>query len=58
MQLLDGLALSKTIKAEIRNDVDEMIKQGERPPHLVAVLVGNDGASQTYVNNKIYLVSI
>jgi methylenetetrahydrofolate dehydrogenase (NADP+)/methenyltetrahydrofolate cyclohydrolase len=53
MQLLDGLALSKTIKAEIRNDVDEMIKQGERPPHLVAVLVGNDGASQTYVNNKI-----
>lgn len=53
MQLLDGLALSKTIKAEIRDDVDEMIKQGERPPHLVAVLVGNDGASQTYVNNKI-----
>ena len=53
MQLLDGLALSKTIKAEIRNDVDEMIKDGERPPHLVAVLVGNDGASQTYVNNKI-----
>ena len=30
-----------------------MIKDGERPPHLVAVLVGNDGASQTYVNNKI-----
>jgi methylenetetrahydrofolate dehydrogenase (NADP+)/methenyltetrahydrofolate cyclohydrolase len=53
MKILDGLALSKTIKTEIREEVDQMIAQGDRPPHLVAVLVGNDGASQTYVNNKI-----
>lgn len=53
MKILDGLALSKTIKTEIREEVDQMIAHGDRPPHLVAVLVGNDGASQTYVNNKI-----
>lgn len=53
MKILDGLALSKTIKTEIREEVDQMIAQGDRPPHLVAVLVGNDGASQTYVYNKI-----
>jgi len=53
MKLLNGLELSKTIKSEIKQEVDEMVRQGERPPHLIAVLVGNDGASQTYVNNKI-----
>lgn len=53
MQLLNGLELSKTIKKEIREEVDLMVSNGETPPHLVAVLVGDDGASQTYVNNKI-----
>jgi methylenetetrahydrofolate dehydrogenase (NADP+)/methenyltetrahydrofolate cyclohydrolase len=53
MQILNGLELSKTIKKEIKEEVDVMIQQGHRPPHLVAILVGDDGASMTYVNNKI-----
>lgn len=53
MQILNGLELSKTIKKEIREEVDVMVQNGHTPPHLVAVLVGDDGASQTYVNNKI-----
>ncbi|CAG0900883.1 unnamed protein product [Cyprideis torosa] len=53
MQILNGLELSKTIKSEIKEEVDMMVASGDRPPHLVAVLVGEDGASQTYVNNKI-----
>lgn len=53
MQILNGLELSKTIKKEIKAEVDIMLAQGHRPPHLVAILVGDDGASLTYVNNKI-----
>lgn len=53
MQILNGQELSKKIKNEIKAEVDELISQGHRPPHLVAILVGDDGASQTYVNNKI-----
>lgn len=53
MQILNGLELSKTIKKEIKEEVDLMVKNGHRPPHLVAILVGEDGASMTYVNNKI-----
>lgn len=53
MQLLDGKKLSKEIKEEIKHSVDKIIEKGKRPPHLAAVLVGNDGASQTYVNHKV-----
>lgn len=53
MQLLNGLELSKTIKSEIKSEVELMVSQGHRPPHLAAILVGADGASMTYVNNKI-----
>lgn len=53
MQILNGLELSKTIKKEIRAEVDQMTAAGHRSPHLVAILVGEDGASLTYVNNKI-----
>lgn len=53
MQLLDGVKLAKEIKEEIKISVEEAISQGKRRPHLAAVLVGNDGASQTYVKNKI-----
>lgn len=53
MQLLNGIDLSKKIKTEIRAEVDLMVANGSRPPHLVAILVGDDGASQTYVANKI-----
>lgn len=53
MNLIDGKQTAQNIKAEIRTAVDEMISKGLRAPHLVAVLVGEDGASQTYVGNKI-----
>lgn len=53
MQILDGIKLAREIKQEIKDAVAEAISQGKRAPHLAAVLVGNDGASQTYVSNKI-----
>jgi methylenetetrahydrofolate dehydrogenase (NADP+)/methenyltetrahydrofolate cyclohydrolase len=53
MKLLNGQELSKTIKSEIKLEVDQLVSQSHRAPHLVAILVGEDGASQTYVNNKI-----
>lgn len=53
MQLLDGVKLAREIKQEIKESVENLVKAGKRAPHLAAVLVGNDGASQTYVNNKI-----
>lgn len=53
MNLLDGLATSQTIKNRIRVKVEERIKEGKRPPHLAAVLVGDDGASITYVSAKV-----
>ena len=53
MQLLDGKSLSENIKAEIAAEVDVMRQKGEKTPHLVAVLVGENPASQVYVNSKI-----
>jgi len=53
MQLLDGKLTSEQIKAEIADQVDAMRARDEKVPHLAAVLVGNDGASETYVNNKV-----
>lgn len=53
MQLLDGVKLAQEIKQEIRESVEGLVREGKRPPHLAAILVGNDGASQTYVSNKI-----
>lgn len=53
MTLLDGLATSKQIKQEIAAEVQFMLAEGHRPPHLAAVLVGEDGASLTYVTSKV-----
>ncbi len=53
MHLLDGKKLSKEIKNEIKESVDLIIKKGKRPPHLAAILIGDDGASETYVNHKV-----
>ncbi|WP_375585744.1 bifunctional 5,10-methylenetetrahydrofolate dehydrogenase/5,10-methenyltetrahydrofolate cyclohydrolase [Cyclobacterium xiamenense] len=50
---IDGKAVSATIKDELSVEVGEMKKKGMRPPHLAAILVGNDGASQTYVGAKV-----
>ncbi len=53
MQLIDGKKTSKEIKLEIAQEVKELIASGKKKPHLVAVLVGNDGGSETYVAAKI-----
>lgn len=53
MILLDGKKTSADIKEEIAAEVTKIIKQNKRPPHLAAVLVGEDGASMTYVKNKV-----
>ena len=51
-ELLDGKTLSIQIKNEIATEVRNLMADGYRTPHLAAVIVGNDGASQTYVANK------
>ena len=53
MQLLDGKQLSLTLQNEIGLEVKEAIALGRKRPHLAAVLVGNNPASETYVNSKI-----
>ena len=53
MQLLDGKATSNAIKEEIATLVAERVAAGQKRPHLAAVLVGDDGASQTYVASKV-----
>ena len=53
MNILDGKKISSDIKSEIKNYVLKKTKKGLRPPHLAAILVGNDGASLTYINSKI-----
>jgi methylenetetrahydrofolate dehydrogenase (NADP+)/methenyltetrahydrofolate cyclohydrolase len=53
MILLDGLATSQKIKSEISETVRELISSGRRAPHLAAVLIGDDGASLTYVSSKV-----
>ena len=53
MTILDGRKTSKDIKDEIKAEVDKMKANGEKVPHLAAVIVGNDGASLTYVGSKV-----
>lgn len=53
MQLIDGKALSAIIKSEIREETKQWVSQGGKVPHLAAILVGGDGASETYVASKI-----
>ena len=53
MKILDGKKTSNQIKEEIKAEVSAMKARGERVPHLAAVLVGNDGASLTYVGSKV-----
>lgn len=53
MEIIDGKALANTIKAEIAEEVDKIKAAGGKIPHLAAVLVGEDPASQVYVRNKV-----
>lgn len=53
MVLLDGKKTSAEIKEEIKKEVSMLKEKGAKVPHLAAILVGNDGASQTYVGAKV-----
>src|SRR5690554_558548 len=53
MTLLDGKKVSEDIKQEIALSVKKMKDRGEKVPHLAAIIVGNDGASMTYVSSKV-----
>jgi methylenetetrahydrofolate dehydrogenase (NADP+) / methenyltetrahydrofolate cyclohydrolase len=53
MQLIDGKQIATTIQNELAQEVAIMLADGARPPHLAAILVGNDGGSVTYVNAKV-----
>ena len=53
MTILDGKKTSNDIKNEIALSVKEIVAKGSRPPHLAAVIVGEDGASLTYVGSKV-----
>ena len=53
MQLIDGKQTATTIKAEIAQQVADIVARGGKRPHLAAILVGHDGGSETYVANKV-----
>lgn len=53
MTIIDGKATAAQIKQEIAAEVQQMIANGMKRPHLAAVLIGHDGGSETYVRNKI-----
>jgi methylenetetrahydrofolate dehydrogenase (NADP+)/methenyltetrahydrofolate cyclohydrolase len=51
--LIDGKKIASEIRKEIADEVRARIDAGKKIPHLAAILVGNDGSSETYVNNKV-----
>lgn len=51
--LLDGKKVSSEMKQEIADEVKAIVRQGFKPPHLAAILVGHDGGSETYVASKM-----
>ena len=53
MQILDGQLVSRTIKESLKLDVASLVAEGKKIPHLAAVLIGNNGASETYVAAKV-----
>lgn len=53
MQLIDGKATATAIKAQIAQQVSDIVANGGKQPHLAAVLVGHDRGSETYVKNKV-----
>ena len=53
MQIIDGKATAALIKQEIAAEVEKIVAQGGKRPHLAAILVGHDGGSETYVKNKV-----
>ena len=52
MILINGKEVAEQIKQEIKSEVESIVSKGKRPPCLAAIIVGNDGASETYVAHK------
>ena len=52
MEILDGKIVSQSVKDELKAEVIQLVKSNKRLPHLAAILVGNNGASETYVASK------
>lgn len=53
MKLIDGKAIAQQVKSEIAKEVLQIVENGGKRPHLAAILVGNDGGSETYVASKV-----
>lgn len=53
MNIIDGKAIAEQIKKEISQEVAQLVAKGGKRPHLAAILVGNDGGSETYVASKV-----
>jgi methylenetetrahydrofolate dehydrogenase (NADP+) / methenyltetrahydrofolate cyclohydrolase len=53
MQILDGKLVSMAVKEDLKNKVSRLVKENKKVPHLAAILVGNNGASETYVASKV-----
>ena len=58
MQLLDGKYVSEKVKISIAEDAAAFLADSGRKPHLVAILVGNDGGSETYVASNIRMACL
>jgi methylenetetrahydrofolate dehydrogenase (NADP+)/methenyltetrahydrofolate cyclohydrolase len=53
MEILDGKTVAQAVKNDLKIKIAELIAEGQTPPHLVAILIGNNGASETYVASKV-----
>jgi methylenetetrahydrofolate dehydrogenase (NADP+)/methenyltetrahydrofolate cyclohydrolase len=53
MEMLDGKLVSQTVREDLKKKVETRIRDGKKTPHLAAILIGNNGASETYVASKV-----
>ena len=53
MEMLDGRLVSQSVREDLRKKVDARIIEGKKIPHLAAILIGTNGASETYVASKV-----
>ena len=53
MQILDGKVVSKVVRDSLKKEISELSSAGKKTPHLAAILVGTNGASETYVASKV-----
>lgn len=56
-KIIDGKQVAAEVRLNLKNEVQEFIAAGNRAPQLTAILIGDDPASQTYVNNKMKVSS-